>query len=231
MPVTFRDLIADNKCKSFWLVAGFVLFTLVVAGILALAIILAIDPELVDHLSWSSGIAAGVIVAGISFLLMYLAYRQGDQLILGISGASPIEKSDDSQLFNVVEEMAIAAGIPMPRVYLIHDEAPNAFATGRDPEHASVAITTGLREKLNRDELQGIIAPEISHIRNYDIRLMMLLAVLIGTIVLSCWPTSSGKSCASPAPGPPVRAGAPTARTTAKELWSWSLSCSRSCWR
>src|SRR5436305_4844127 len=80
--------------------------------------------------------------------------------------------------------MAIAAGVPMPKVYLIHDEAPNAFATGRDPKHASVAITTGLRHKLKRDELQGVIAHEMSHVRNYDIRLMLMLAVLIGTIVM-----------------------------------------------
>ena len=92
---------------------------------------------------------------------------------------------------NVVEEMAIAAGVPMPKVYLINDSAPNAFATGRDPKHASVAITTGLREKLTRDELQGVMAHEISHIRNYDIRLMLLMAVLIGTVVMLAdmfWP-------------------------------------------
>jgi heat shock protein HtpX len=87
-------------------------------------------------------------------------------------------------LFNVVEEMSIAAGIPMPRVYLIDDPALNAFATGRDPQHAAVAITSGLRHKLTRDELQGVIAHEMSHIRNYDIRLMLLMAVLVGTIVM-----------------------------------------------
>jgi heat shock protein HtpX len=184
MAETFRDLIADNKRKSFLLVVVFVLFTLAVAGILALAIIFMMDPGLVDHMSWSTGILVGACAAAVSFLLMYLAYMSGDQFILGISGARPMEKSADPRLFNVVEEIAIAAGIPMPKVYLIHDSAPNAFATGRDPEHASVAITTGLREKLNREELQGVLAHEISHIRNYDIRLMMLLAVLIGTIVM-----------------------------------------------
>jgi heat shock protein HtpX len=84
----------------------------------------------------------------------------------------------------VVEEMAIAAGVPMPRVYLIDDPAPNAFATGRSPEHAVVAITSGLRHKLQRDELQGVIAHEMSHVRNYDIRLMLLMAVLVGTVVM-----------------------------------------------
>ncbi len=184
MAETFRDMIAENKRKSFWLVVVFVLFILVVAGVIGLAIVLYIDPELADHLSWSSGILTGVAVALVAFFLMYLAYTAGDQMILYTNGAKPIQKSDDPQLFNVVEEIAIAAGIPMPSVYLIHDPAPNAFATGRDPQHASVAITTGLREKLNREELQGVIAHEISHIRNYDIRLMMLLAVLIGSVVM-----------------------------------------------
>src|SRR5207237_7614760 len=91
---------------------------------------------------------------------------------------------DDPELFNVVEEMAIAAGLPMPRVYVIHDSAPNAFATGRDPQHAAVTVTTGLRQKLSRDELQGVIAHEMSHIRNYDICIMLLMAVLVGTVVM-----------------------------------------------
>ncbi len=184
MAESFRDLIAENKRKSFWLVAFFFLFTLVVCGVIGLAIVLTIDPSLADQISWTNGIVAGVIAGVVSFLIMYLSYVAGDSMILGISGAKPIEKADDPQLFNVVEEMAIAAGVPMPRVYLIHDSAPNAFATGRDPEHASVAITTGLRTKLNREELQGVIAHEMAHVRNYDIRLMMLLAILIGSIVM-----------------------------------------------
>src|SRR5207253_9484650 len=101
-----------------------------------------------------------------------------------VSGAKPIAHKDEPQLFSVVEEMAIAAGVPMPSVYLIHDPAPNAFATGREPQHAAIAVTTGLREKLNREELQGVVAHEMSHVRNFDIRLMLLMAVLIGTIVM-----------------------------------------------
>src|SRR5207244_13543505 len=107
-----------------------------------------------------------------------------DRLVLAIRHARPTEHKDAPELFNVVEEMAIAAGIPLPRIYVIADSAPNAFATGRDPQHAAVTITTGLREKLTRDELQGVIAHEISHIRNYDIRLMLLMAVLVGTVVM-----------------------------------------------
>src|SRR5689334_5392088 len=117
MPETFRDQIAENKRKSFWLVVLFALFTLVVCGVLALAIVLYIDPDLADEISWTRGLLIGGGAAAFSFLLMYLAYMSGDQLILGVSGAKPIQKSDDPQLFNVVEEMAIAAGVPVPKVY------------------------------------------------------------------------------------------------------------------
>ncbi len=134
MAETFRDMIAENKRKSLWLVVVFVLFNVVVAGIIGLAIIFYLDPELADHMSWTSGILIGVCAALVSFLLAYLSYMSGDQLILYTNGAKPMQKSDDPQLFNVVEEIAIAAGIPMPSVYLIHDPAPNAFATGRDPQ-------------------------------------------------------------------------------------------------
>jgi heat shock protein HtpX len=85
---------------------------------------------------------------------------------------------------NVVQEMALAAGVPMPKVYIIDDTAPNAFATGRDPQHASVAITTGLLQKLDREELQGVLGHELSHVRNYDIRFTLLVAVLVGSIAL-----------------------------------------------
>jgi heat shock protein HtpX len=105
-------------------------------------------------------------------------------LVLATSRAREITHDDAPVLFNVVEEMAIAAGIPMPKVYIIDDSAPNAFATGRDPEHASVAVTSGLLEKLNRDELQGVIAHEMSHVGNFDIRYAMLVGVLVGTTVL-----------------------------------------------
>ncbi|MBM4070275.1 MAG: M48 family metallopeptidase [Planctomycetes bacterium] len=184
MPVTFRDLIADNKRKSFWLVAGFCLFIIAAALILALGVAAYWFPDAIAHLDFRQAALVGALAGGFAFLVSTLSYFEGDSLILGISGAREIAHRDDPELFNVVEEMAIAAGLPMPRVYLILDPAPNAFATGRDPEHASVAITTGLRAMLNRDELQGVIAHEMSHVRNYDIRLMLLLAVLIGTIVM-----------------------------------------------
>jgi heat shock protein HtpX len=181
---TFRDLIAANKRNSLLLVAVFVLFTTVVLAGLCLGILALTVPAFVERLHWGQGLVIGGLAGLVALLLALLGYYGGDDLLLAISHAREIKHPDDPQLFNVVEEMAIAAGIPVPRVYLIDDPAPNAFATGRDPRHAVVAITTGLRNKLNREELQGVMAHEVSHIRNYDIRLMLLMAVLIGTIVM-----------------------------------------------
>lgn len=182
--VTFRELIAANKRNSALLVFVFVLFVAAMAMVLALAILFMIDPDATGALDWRRAAIVGGIAAGAALAISYLAYMGGTSMILGVSHAKPMEKKQDPQLYNVVEEMAIAAGLPMPKVYLIPDSAPNAFATGRDPEHAVVAITTGLRDKLNREELQGVIAHEMSHIRNYDIRLMLLMAVLIGAVAM-----------------------------------------------
>jgi heat shock protein HtpX len=184
MPITtFRDQIASNKWASFWLVLFFVVFVAVLAMVLAIAVIaLSTGRSTWDELQ--NGVIAGLIAAGIATLLTLFAYFGGDSLVLGVSGAYPLHEGQDPELYHVVEEMAIAAGIPMPKIYLIDDTAMNAFATGRDPQHGVVAITTGLRQRLNRDELQGVIAHEMGHIRNYDIRLMLLLAVLIGVVVM-----------------------------------------------
>jgi heat shock protein HtpX len=184
VPITFRDLIAANKRNSLVLVIVFCLFTTVVFLVLGLAILAYFDPGVLTQLEWGKALLIAVVAAGVSLLLAWLAYAKGDSMVLSVSGARPIEHRDDPELFNVVDEMAIAAGVPMPRIYLIDDPAPNAFATGRDPQHAAVAITTGLRTKLSRDELQGVVAHEMSHIRNFDIRLMLLLAVLVGSIVM-----------------------------------------------
>jgi heat shock protein HtpX len=181
---TFRDLIAENKRNSVLLVVVFCLFTAVIAMVLGLAIVASFDEEAVTHLRWKEGLLAGGLAAGVAFLFSLGGYFAGDSLILATSGAHRIHHKDDPELFNVVEEMAIAAGLPTPQVYLIDDPALNAFATGRDPKHASIAITSGLRHKLTRDELQGVLAHEMSHIRNYDIRLMLLMAVLVGTVVM-----------------------------------------------
>ena len=128
----------------------------------------------------------GVIIALLVWLVMTLtAWFQGDQVMLTVSGAHKVRKEDLPILFNVVEEMTLAAGLPkVPDVYVIDDPAPNAFATGRRPETAAVAVTSGLLRRLNRDELQGVIAHEIGHIRNRDIQLMLFAGVLAGAIVI-----------------------------------------------
>ncbi len=114
--------------------------------------------------------------------------RFGDRAVLAAAGARPVSSSttdpQEKQLFNIVDEMRIASGLPFPKVYIIPDSDPNAFATGMDPHHASVAVTKGLLDKLNREELQGVIAHEMSHVRNLDIRVMTTIAALAGAVVL-----------------------------------------------
>jgi len=127
----------------------------------------------------------GVFLAGIVAIFASLsAYYSGDKAILSMSRARRIEKKDYPQLFDVIEELSISGNLPMPAVYVIEDSAPNAFATGRDPKHASVAITTGLMQKLNRDELQGVMAHEMSHVGNRDILFATMVGILVGSIVL-----------------------------------------------
>jgi heat shock protein HtpX len=127
----------------------------------------------------------GIAVAFLIALVMSLsAYYGGDRMVLAISRAKRIEKKDNPQLFNVIEELTIAAGLPMPAIYVIDDTAPNAFATGRDPKHASVAITSGLLQKLSRDELQGVMAHELSHVQNRDILYATMVGILVGSIAL-----------------------------------------------
>ena len=131
------------------------------------------------------GLVVALVVWGIMSLV---ALTQGDSIVLAIAGARKISQQDHPKLFNVVEEMKIASGLEkMPDIYVIDDQALNAFATGRDAQHASVAITSGLLQKLNRDELQGVIAHEIGHIRNRDVQLMVMLSVMLGSIVIISW--------------------------------------------
>jgi heat shock protein HtpX len=132
---------------------------------------------------------AGLVIALVIWaILSLIGYFQGDSILLSMSGAKKIGPDDHPRLYNVVEEMKIASGLEkVPDIYIIDDPALNAFATGRDPNRASVAITSGLLQKLNRDELQGVIGHEISHIRNRDVLLMAMCSVLLGTIVLLAW--------------------------------------------
>lgn len=133
---------------------------------------------------WQGGAIAVGIAVLLSLLLSSVSYYKGDSLVLASAGAREMTDATAPQLMNVVRELAIAANIPMPRVYLVADTAPNAFATGRDPQHASLAITEGLLQKLDREELQGVIGHELSHVRNLDIRFTLLVATLVGSIAL-----------------------------------------------
>ncbi|MDP6545526.1 MAG: M48 family metallopeptidase [Phycisphaerae bacterium] len=174
---TFHTLIARNRRNSFILIGGFMLFFVAMGLLIGMV--------------WGGGDAAFSIgvatVAGlIAFGLTLASYFGGSSALLGMSHAREIVHADDPQLFNVVEEICIAGGMPVPRIYLINDTAMNAFATGRNPQNASVAITVGLRAKLTRDELQGVMAHELSHIRNYDILYAMLMAVMVGVLVMLC---------------------------------------------
>jgi heat shock protein HtpX len=171
---TFRDRIAINRRNSLLLIAGFLGFVTVFGYVIGYA-------WLGDPSRALFGLVLAFIVGTVSGLATYYG---GDRMVLAASRAKEITHEDAPVLLNVVEEMAIASGSPMPKVYRIEDSAPNAFATGRDPEHASVAVTSGLLEKLNRDELQGVIAHEMSHVGNYDIRYAMLAGILVGTTVL-----------------------------------------------
>lgn len=135
-------------------------------------------------------LTGGLVGAGAMLVLSCIgtawAWYGGSRAILGVMHATPVTPESDPQLWNIVDEMRLAAGLPMPRVYMIPESALNAFATGRDPEHGAVAVTTGLRERLSRDQLQGVIAHEIAHIRHLDIRFALLMAAMVGVIVLAC---------------------------------------------
>lgn len=166
--------IAANRRRSFILIFLFVVFLLVLGWIFGEA--------------YGAGQAGVVIALLVAVFISLITFFYGDKMVLGISGARPVDRKKNPYLANVVEGLAIAAGIPTPKTYIIEDSAPNAFATGRSPENSSVAVTTGLLEKLNRLELEGVIAHEMSHIKNYDIKYAMLVAIMVGTVaLLSDW--------------------------------------------
>jgi heat shock protein HtpX len=158
-----------------------ILLVLAVTVLLA-ALGFAIGYGTSGEVAGGAAVTIGAVILGL--VLSLGSYFAGDKLVLATSGAKEVDASTAPQLVNVVQEMAVAAGVPMPKVYVIDDTAPNAFATGRDPQHASVAITTGLLQKLDREELQGVLGHELSHVRNFDIRFTLLVAVLVGSIAL-----------------------------------------------
>ena len=174
MAGTFYSQIAANRRNSFFLM----LILVAILSVLGFAIGYGTTGQAGAGLGWLG------IFGVIAIISSVVSYFSGDKVVLGVSKARPVTAEQQPQLINVVTEMALAAAVPMPAVYLIDDTAPNAFATGRDPKHASIAITTGLLEKLDREELQGVIGHELSHVRNYDIRYSLLVGVLVGTVAL-----------------------------------------------
>ncbi|MFQ6020877.1 MAG: M48 family metallopeptidase [Candidatus Aenigmatarchaeota archaeon] len=168
MKVSLFDQIQRNKRNSLFLV----IFVFLILTLLVYVISLALAPGL------------SIILVIIGFILIishiYYSYNHGDKVVLKAVNAKPADERKHRYLIDTVEGLAIAAGIPKPKVYVIENKELNAFATGKDPKHASIAVTTGLIEKLNRSELEGVIGHEMSHIRNYDIRFATLVAVLVG---------------------------------------------------
>jgi heat shock protein HtpX len=171
---SFYGQISANKRNSV-LMAAFVIVVLAVLGF-AIGYAVVGDP--------AGGVGATVLALAIGSISGVASFFGGDRLVLTVSGAKPVDETSAPQLMNVVREMAVAANVPMPAVYIIDDSAPNAFATGRDPRHASMAVTTGLLEKLDREELQGVIGHELSHVRNFDIRFALIVGVMVGAIAI-----------------------------------------------
>ena len=168
---TTYNFVAANKRRSILLVALFV----VIVGLVGWVVSQLLEAG-----------PGGVFVAlGFATISSLVGYYNGDKIALATSGAQgPIQKSDQSYLYTMVENLCITSGQPMPKVFVISDPNINAFATGRDPQHASIAVTTGAIEKLANEELEGVLAHELSHVKNYDIRFMTLVLVLVGTLSL-----------------------------------------------
>lgn len=162
--------ITRNKRKTVFLMAIFAVVILLLGWIFG---------------EYTGSGQAGLIVAAIIATAMTLfGYFKGDAVALATSGAKQIQKRDLPELYRLVENLVISQGLPMPKVYVINDPSPNAFAAGRDPEHASLAVTTGLIQMLEKPELEGVVAHELAHIKNYDIRTMTVVIVLVGVILL-----------------------------------------------
>ena len=169
------EQVRSNRTRSVVLVIGMLGLLLIIGYVIGFAF-------------FDSGIAGLVIAIVIWMIMNIVAYFEGDGILLALAKAKKIEKEDHPRLYNIVEEMKIASGLEhMPSIYIIDDPALNAFATGRDPKRASVAITSGLLQKLNRDELQGVIGHEMAHVKNRDVMLMTFCSILLGTIVMLSW--------------------------------------------
>lgn len=169
--MTHYQLVATNKFKSWLVMAGFMVFVSVVAYALAWA------------LGGDSNVWLGMalIFTGVS---SFVSYWYSDRMILAISGAKPAKRDEWFDFYTVAENIASGQQLPVPKLYVLDDTSMNAFATGRDPKHAVVCATTGLLTRLNRSEVEGVVAHELSHVRNYDTLLMSIVATLVGSIVL-----------------------------------------------
>jgi heat shock protein HtpX len=164
------EQIASNKRRSAALIFGFVLL-LVLVGVVVGQLI-------------GGGPMASIVALVIAAVMAFTSYWKSDSIALAVSRAVPADPTTYQRLHNLVEGLCIAGGLPKPKVYVINDPAPNAFATGRNPQHAAIAVTTGLLEKMNRVELEGVVAHELSHIRNYDILVSTIAVTLVGSIAL-----------------------------------------------
>ena len=170
--VSIYDAAAANRWRTLLLIAVFTALVAVLAYFVG------------EYFAPGGGIAALPFAFALATGGALVSYFAGDKLILAQSQARELGPSEEPQLRNIVEALALGLGIPTPKMYVIDDSAPNAFATGRDPQHASIAVTRGLLDKLDRTELEGVIAHELSHVGNRDIRVMVLVTVLVGTVAL-----------------------------------------------
>jgi heat shock protein HtpX len=171
------EVTSNNKRKSFLVVSFFVVFVAFATYFIASAMVYYLGYEV----SWVGVSGIALIISG---LTTFLGYYFSDRIILTISGARPADRKRDFLFYTVAENLSLAAGLPKPALYVIEDSATNAFATGRSPEKAVVCATRGLLEKLDRTELEGVVAHELSHIKNYDILLMSVVSVLVGSVSL-----------------------------------------------
>lgn len=165
-----HELVSSNKRRTVMLMAVF-------AGLLVLV-------GMAVGVLMGNGTGGTVIALVVAGLMSVGSYWKSDAIALAVSRAEPADPAEYPRLHNLVEGLCIAAGLPKPRVYIVRDDAPNAFATGRNPQHAAIAVTTGLLEKMNRVELEGVIAHELSHIRNYDILVSTIAVTMVGAVAL-----------------------------------------------
>ena len=195
--VNFRQAQKKNKRKTITLIVAFIIFFLIVGFVFGGAVFTPpIDASAVQNISdaedaalLTGGIIGVALFGAISIIWVIVGWFAGGSMTLAVSRAKRIKEpqSDkEKELFNVVEEMSVAAGLPMPKVHMINDSSMNAFACGRNPEVSAVAVTSGLLDNLTRDELQGVIGHEMGHIRNRDVMFTVLLTILIGVLVMLC---------------------------------------------